>query len=196
MPSSDEERPRRFRLRLTALAAVCVVVPGALLAAVSHNSGSGSPPGTLSPADLRHLPEPGSVAPLFALRDFDGHTVSLAAYRGRPVIVTFFASWCNPCEKETPLLERARREHAAEHLGVLGVMFNDREADARAFLSRLGAHYPALVDPEGNVARAYGVQRLPITFFIGPDGKVVARGFGLTQAKWLNPPLQQLLAHP
>src|SRR5262245_7095062 len=132
MPSSDERRPPRRRL--IALAVVCIAIPAGLFFAVSHDSGSGSPPGTLSPADLRHLPEPGSAAPLFALRDFDGHTVSLSTYRGRPVIVTFFASWCNPCEKQTPLLERARREHGGQHLAVLGIMFNDREADARAFL--------------------------------------------------------------
>jgi cytochrome c biogenesis protein CcmG, thiol:disulfide interchange protein DsbE len=199
-PDGSADPPPRSRWRWILLVVACAALPAALLVAAGRDTGSHGATATgLSSAvdhvDLSHLPRPGDRAPGFTLRTLTGRRVSLAQYAGRPVVLTFFASWCNPCEKETPVLQAAVREHRAERLAVLGVMFRDRTEDARSFLRRLGATYPAADDPDGSVARAYGVVNIPVTFFIAPDGTIVTRGFGLTRSTF-PPMLDQLLAHP
>jgi cytochrome c biogenesis protein CcmG/thiol:disulfide interchange protein DsbE len=168
-------------------------VPGGLVLATMRGGDGPADAGGRSP-DLRRVPGPGDRAPDFTLRTLDGGTVSLSGYRGRPVVLTFFASWCHPCELETAHLERAWRQHRSERLAVVGIMWRDLEQDARPFLRRLGATYPALVDPGERVARAYRIPTVPVTLFIDPAGTIVARDYGLTKAEDFDPLLDRLLA--
>jgi cytochrome c biogenesis protein CcmG/thiol:disulfide interchange protein DsbE len=120
----------------------------------------------------------GSMAPDFSLTDLEGDQVSLADLRGQPVIVNFWASWCGPCVEEFPLLRAAADEHADDGLVVLGIVYQDRSGAARAFMARHGATWPALMDPDERVARAYNIFAPPETYFIGRDGRIVARQIG------------------
>jgi peroxiredoxin len=174
--------------------AVSVLVPLAVLVVALSADDDGD--ATAGPAvDLGALAAPGDVAPAFDAPGLDGGRVRLADYRGRPVILTFFASWCNPCEQEIPHLNDALAEHADDGLAVIGVNFDEALAqDSRDFRERLDATWPAGDDPDGVVAEAYGVRTLPVTFFIGPDGRIVDRGFGLTTEDALTEPLDHLLA--
>jgi peroxiredoxin len=178
--------------------AVSLLVPAGLLAAVlvARDGGGSAPPSAqLLGAPDGSMPGPGDVAPLFDQPGLDGGRVRLADYRGRPVILTFFASWCLDCEREFPLLNEALVAHADAGLAVVGVTFRDFvDADARAFRARFDATWPAATDDRSEVARAYGVRNIPVTFFIGPNGRVVARVFGITTQAALDPPLQELLA--
>jgi cytochrome c biogenesis protein CcmG, thiol:disulfide interchange protein DsbE len=108
--------------------------------------------------------------------------VSLRQYAGRPVIVNFFASWCGPCQKETPLLARfyhARRGRVA----IIGIDVNDSAAAAARFVRRAGSGYPIGADPTAATATGYGVVAIPQTFFLNAAHRIVKRSFGaVTQA--------------
>jgi thiol-disulfide isomerase/thioredoxin len=104
-----------------------------------------------------------------------GATVSLASYAGRPVVVNFFASWCAPCRRETPLLAQF---YAGEHgrVVVLGIDANDEKASALRFIAKAGVGYPVGFDPfPASVTTSYGVFALPQTFFLNARHRVVAR---------------------
>ncbi|MGH2429236.1 MAG: TlpA family protein disulfide reductase [Candidatus Limnocylindria bacterium] len=135
----------------------------------------------------------GTVAPEFALADLDGQPVRLADLRGRPVVVNFWASWCGPCVEEFPLLREAAAEHADDGLAIVGIVYEDRSEAARGFMDRMGASWPAAMDPGGRVADAYGVFGPPETFFIGRDGVVVDRQIGQFSAASLDEKLTAII---
>jgi cytochrome c biogenesis protein CcmG/thiol:disulfide interchange protein DsbE len=138
--------------------------------------------------------EVGSPAPDFQLPALDARgDVRLADYRGRPVIVNFWASWCNPCRQEFPLLRQALRDHRAERLAVIGVTYQDIPSDSRAFVEQRDATWPQGVDDGGAVADAFGVRAIPQSFFVRPDGTIAARIFGFTSEDALARPLNELL---
>lgn len=136
----------------------------------------------------------GTTAPAFAAADLDGNPVRLADLRGRPVIVNFWASWCADCVEEFPLLATALDEHEADGLAVVGIVFRDNSEAARRFMARMGAAWPAAMDPGEEIAEAYGIYGPPETFFIDADGVVVARQFGALSGDDLDRHLSRLLA--
>jgi cytochrome c biogenesis protein CcmG/thiol:disulfide interchange protein DsbE len=116
-------------------------------------------------------------APTFSTFDLDGRPVSLRDFRGRPVLVNFWASWCIPCRREFPLL----REVHGPDVTVLGVVFDDSPSAARRFMRDQAATWPALVDPQGRIAAAYEVRRkpgIPVTVAIDRNGVLVDRQIG------------------
>jgi peroxiredoxin len=117
----------------------------------------------------------GDTAPGFSTHDLTGKAVALRDYRGQTVVLNFWASWCTPCRREFPLLARV---DAREEVAVLGVIYNDTEAHARAFMRDHGGTWPGLVD-DGQIARAYRVgPGIPATIVINPDGKIRRRNLG------------------
>ena len=137
----------------------------------------------------------GQAAPNFALADLDGNPVRLSDLRGRPVIVNFWASWCGPCVEEFPMLRQAVHQHAADNVAVVGIVFRDNSEAARRFMQRMGAGWPAAMDPGEQVAQAFGIFGPPETFFIDADGVVRGRQIGqLTSQADLERQLQQAMA--
>ena len=136
----------------------------------------------------------GSEAPAFALADLDGNPIRLEDLRGRPVIVNFWASWCGPCVDEFPMLQRAAEDHRADGLAMVGIVFRDNSESARGFMKRMGASWPAAMDPGEEVAQDYGVYAPPETFFIDANGVVVARQIGSLSRVDLDRHLARLLA--
>ena len=135
----------------------------------------------------------GEPAPSFVLADLDGNPVSLADLRGRPVIVNFWASWCGPCVDEFPLLSAAAVAHESDGLAVVGIVFQDRSEAAREFLARMGATWPAAMDPGNAVATRFGIVWPPDSFFIDRDGVVVGRQIGQLTPSDLQRGLAQIL---
>lgn len=135
----------------------------------------------------------GDLAPAFALADLDGNPLRLADLRGRPVIVNFWASWCGPCVEEFPLLTSAAATYKGEGLAIVGIVFRDRSEAARAFMARMGATWPAAMDPGDAIATRFGIIGPPDTFFIDRNGVVVGRQIGQLSAADLDRGLAQIL---
>jgi cytochrome c biogenesis protein CcmG, thiol:disulfide interchange protein DsbE len=167
--SAVRRRPDLRRLPLPVLV-VGALVPLVLIALLVALRVVNAP--TESPTAI------GNVAPDFRLTDLNGDAVRLSDYRGRPVIVNFWASWCGPCIEEFPLLRDAAEAHADEGLAVIGIVYEDRSEAARDFMERNGGTWPAAMDPGGTTAAAYTIFAPPETYFIGRDGRIVARQIG------------------
>jgi len=157
------------------LIAVCVAA--SLVAIALAASGSGAP--------ARATADP--AAPTFSLPVLgqSGQKVSLGDYAGRPLIVNFFASWCEPCQKETPLLATFyRTEHGK--VAIVGLDENDVLGSAVSFTHKEGVSYPVGFDPGVIAASAYGVAGLPQTFFLDARHRIVDRVFGAVTLADIN----------
>jgi peroxiredoxin len=116
----------------------------------------------------------GRVAPDFTTQTLDGNRVRLSQYRGKPVLLNFWATWCGPCQDEMPLIQRASDIYKAQGLVVLAVNYQQTNtASMKAFLRKVGARFPAVFDPAGQIAGEYGVNvGLPVSVFIERSGTV------------------------
>jgi peroxiredoxin len=112
----------------------------------------------------------GQMAPPLRLPLVGGGEMDLGAYRGRPVILSFWATWCEPCKAEMPAFERAQQRHRDRGLAVLGVDFQEHDEEIAAFMSQIGVTFPSLVDRNGDVARQWRATGLPTTFLIDRQG--------------------------
>ena len=121
----------------------------------------------------------GRIAPATAGRTIDGRSVDIDDYRGRWVMVNFFASWCTPCRNEHPELKAFDEEHRDKGDAVLiSVTYDNDSDDASAFFAQRGGSWPVIDDPDNSIAVAYGMARVPETFVIAPNGIVVQRFAG------------------
>ena len=125
------------------------------------------------------LLEPQPASPVVGLRDLDGKPIRLADFRGRPIWINFFATWCPPCQQETPTLEKLYREHQAEGLVVLAISVQETATDdVRAYAARYGLTFPIGFDATSAVFKAYQAYGLPTQLFIDRQGVIrsVVRG--------------------
>jgi cytochrome c biogenesis protein CcmG, thiol:disulfide interchange protein DsbE len=120
----------------------------------------------------------GRAAPAFALRQVGTqNTIDVSRFKGRPVIVNFWATWCGPCWEEHPVLVANARQ-LQPNVQFLGVVFQDQESKILNFLEQRGSSYPTVVDEAGKTAIAYGVGGVPETFFLDANGVIVAKHTG------------------
>lgn len=145
-----------------------------------------------NPAEIR-TPLIGKVAPGFALRDVStGQTVDLAQFRGKPVVLNFWATWCGPCWEEHPVLV-ANARMLQPGVQFLGVVFQDEEKKILTFLDQRGSSYPTVVDDRGKTAIAYGVGGIPETYFIDAEGVIRAKYNGPMSADILQANLRKVM---
>lgn len=112
----------------------------------------------------------------------DGEPFDLADYRGRPVVLNFWASWCKPCRDEFPLLkERQETLGATDDLAVVGILYNDDPGLAQRFVDEMGAPWPTVTDPDDALAAAFRVVAPPQTYFIDGDG--ILRGIQVGEVR-------------
>lgn len=128
----------------------------------------------------------GARAPEFSAPSVDGETYRLSEQQGRPVILNFWATWCEPCRAEMPLLEARARELADAGLLIVGVNFDEPEAVVREYRDDLGLTLPLLLDPGGKIQRLYRVVAYPTTFFVGRDGLIRAVHLGVLDENILD----------
>jgi cytochrome c biogenesis protein CcmG, thiol:disulfide interchange protein DsbE len=124
-------------------------------------------------ADVRAGGTPPAPPLELPLLDGDG-TVSLASYRGKAVVLNFWASWCEPCKDEAPMLQEAWERYRDRGVVVVGVNAQDFRRDARGFAERYGLTYPILHDGRGSSLGRYGVAAFPETWWVGRNGTLVA----------------------
>jgi len=110
------------------------------------------------------------TAPAFTLQSLDAQFVSLADFRGGPVVVNFWGAWCQQCKLQLPLLAEMKRRFPA--VPIVGILYQEDPEVGRAAAAHGDVTWPTLVDPGGRVAAAYGVASAPATFFIRPDGTI------------------------
>lgn len=120
----------------------------------------------------------GSPAPALALKDLDGRSHDLANYRGKVVLINFWASWCEPCRQEMPSIQRLKTKLAGKAFAVFAVNVDEPEARVRNFLNQTQLDLPVLLDPNKAVTRNWGARVLPVTFLVGPDGRLRYRLIG------------------
>jgi peroxiredoxin len=114
----------------------------------------------------------GAPPPSFELKDITGRTHKLADYRGKVVLVNFWATWCEPCRAEMPSLQRLREKLGPAGFVVLAVNADEPEARIRKFLGETPLEFPVLLDPELKVTRSWNARVLPASFVVAPDGRV------------------------
>jgi peroxiredoxin len=128
-----------------------------------------------------HQPPLNKPAPAFSLPGLDGHPVTLADYRGRNVVVTFWASWCGPCRMEMPILrnfyERTHKEHT--DFEILAISIDTAREDAATAASELKIPFTVLHDGAGKISDQYGVDAIPTLFVIGKSGDLIYAHTGL-----------------
>ncbi|HWW67347.1 MAG TPA: TlpA disulfide reductase family protein [Solirubrobacterales bacterium] len=136
----------------------------------------------------------GEAAPAGPLPRLTGKgTGSLADYRGRWVLVNFWASWCVPCRQEAPALEEFQREHGGPRFTVLGIDTRDLSGDGQKFARQYGLTYPQLRDGDGQRAHDFGTTGVPENFLVDPRGKLRLLNRGPVTAEYLRQNVAPLL---
>ena len=149
-------------------------------------------------SDAGSSPLIGHPAPDFTLGTLGPHsgsapTIHLASLKGKPIMLNFWASWCNPCQHEAPLLQRTWQRVQSQGIIFLGIDFQDAQSDGLNFLRTYGVTYPNVVDPDGSVTINYGVSGVPETFFLDRHGIVVQKVIGELTEQTLQSNLQAIL---
>jgi len=138
----------------------------------------------------------GKQAPDFTLPTLNGTEVSLSQFRGQPVLINFWASWCLPCREEMPELVRAYESHKAEGLMILGLnlTYSDSVSDAQAFAEEFNITFPVLLDEDGAVVeRLYRIPGIPTSIFINRDGMIERIHVGIMNGKQVDRYVEEIL---
>lgn len=132
----------------------------------------------------------GKPAPNFKAATVDGEVFTLSSYKGKGVIINFWATWCGPCKAEMPDLNRMTAAHP--NLAVLGVNYQQPHQAIARFAKRTEVSFPLLVDEEGLISTRYGVMGLPTSFFVDTQGIVVGVHVGVLNEARLAPWLEKM----
>jgi cytochrome c biogenesis protein CcmG/thiol:disulfide interchange protein DsbE len=177
---------------MTALSATVLLV-GFFVIVGYFLQGRSSGPQTVRAASVKPDKER-HTAPEFTLKDADGKTVHLADYKGKVVLLDFWATWCPPCKVEIPWFMDIERKNKDKGFAVLGVAMDDNGwEDVKPFLSEMKVNYRVVVGDD-DIAKAYGgVEDLPTTFLIDRQGKIAAIHLGLASRKDFEDGVEELL---
>jgi peroxiredoxin len=115
----------------------------------------------------------GDEAPDFVLTDLNGKQHRLSDYRGKGVFLNFWGTWCKPCEKEMPYINKQYEVYKNKGVEVLAVNVGESELSVKKFVERLGLTFPIVIDKQDQVMNAYDIGPLPATFLIDKNGKIV-----------------------
>jgi thiol-disulfide isomerase/thioredoxin len=136
-------------------------------------------------------PWTGGATPPLELTDLENGKHRLADYRGKVVLVNFWATWCVPCREEMPSIERLRASLEGRPFVVLAVNLAEPESRIRKFLETVPRRFTVLLDRDGQSARAWQARVLPATYIVGPDGRVRYRHVG--ELDWSKPEVRELI---
>jgi thiol-disulfide isomerase/thioredoxin len=201
---------RQIAVAVLAIAAVAVV-----LVLVTRPLGSSQPIGPNDPRATQFVLDPnasigvreGAIAPelevvlgdgsTYRLADLDGHPVRLADLRGKGVWINFWASWCPPCQSETPVLRELAEKYADRGIVVIGISVQETsEADVRAYAERYKLGYTIAADVSGHIFRLYRPPGLPTQVFVGPDGAIRSIVLAPLSATAADAQIQAILPKP
>ena len=181
------QRRKAEQARLQQMKLTLVPDASAASAASAPDDAAGA---AIASSEENSTPLDGKIAPAFTLQDLNGNKVSLSSYKGRPLVVDFWATWCGPCKVEIPWFEKLHDQYRSQGLEIIGISADDLDKDDPAklftekrdiadFASKMHMNYPVLLDG-GSLENQYGgLDALPTTFFIDRNGKIVASTIGL-----------------
>lgn len=149
--------------------------------------------GTLPLGEQAELTKDMGPAPNFVVKIIDGRKVSLKDFKGKPLIINFWASWCPPCREETPLLVETAKRYKGR-VDFLGIVFQDTVANVRQFYSEFDIPYPSAVDPTEAASQAYKITGVPETFFIDAKGHLRGQVIGAINKETLTKMIDETLA--
>lgn len=153
-----DKKRKRFFIRLIILIIMC----GAIVFTI-YNSLT---------KEKREVLQVGDTAPDFALVDMNGKTHQLTEYKGQGVFLNFWGTWCKPCEREFPIIDKYYQEYQDEGIQVLAVNIAESDFAVNNFVERKGLTFPVLIDKSKSVMSAYNINPLPTTVLINPEGKI------------------------
>ena len=184
-PDENPNRPREYHGRRTLVVGLLVVGAAAAALWLGLSGGGGGPtlvgsfgladfPAYLNPDDQRVAVEIGALAPDFELETIDGERFRLSDWRGHPLLINFWASWCGPCRREVPVLVRLQEQHRQAGLVIIGVNIEEARGPAQNFVDEFGINYPVPMDFGGSVTRRYLQIGPPNSIFVRPDGVIAS----------------------
>jgi len=132
-------------------------------------------------------------APNFTLALLDGKSFQFSDYKGKPVLINFFASWCLPCREEMPVLEKIVREYQPKGVVFLGIAVDDTEEKMKEFIKRYGVTFPVGLDKTAETQKAFGLYGIPTTYFIDKKGVINYFHSGVVTEELLQHELDKLL---
>ena len=112
------------------------------------------------------------LAPNFTLKLIDGKDFHLSDYKGKPVLINFFASWCLPCREEMPTLEKVVHEYGPKGVVFLGIAVDDTETKMKDFITKYGVTFPVGLDKTAEIQKSFGIYGIPTTYFIDKQGVI------------------------
>jgi thiol-disulfide isomerase/thioredoxin len=180
-------RQRNVAVLIVVIAAIAIMlITGQFLVRKNQRSGAVNGGG----------PAPGATAPDFSLQSLDGRAVRLSDFRGKAVLLNFWATWCQPCKLEMPWFVELEKQYGPQGLQILGVAMDDSGKDNIAKFARdLGVNYPVLLGQESVGDQYGGLEYLPTSFYIDRNGKVVQRVFGLRSRSDIEDWVKEALNH-
>ena len=181
-------------MRRFAIPAIAVAVAAGLLAllafGVAHQGTSSSIDASVARGDFPTVPNARTQLPILG----SSRTESIADLHGKVVVLNVFASWCQPCVAEAPILEQQQRRIVKDNATVLGVTYLDNSSDSEQFVREHGITYPVIRDVSGSFVKSFGTDGVPETFVINRQGKIVALRRYQLAGTWLQQTMTQILA--
>jgi peroxiredoxin len=132
-------------------------------------------------------------APDFVLRDIEGRQKGLTDFKGKVILLNFWATWCPGCREEMPSLEKLWEKFRAKGVVVVAIAIDRSREEVKSFATDLGLTFPILLDLEGVVRKDYEITALPMTYIIGKDGKISGRMYG--DRDWAGENADMLMDH-
>ncbi|WP_335869770.1 thiol-disulfide oxidoreductase ResA [Bacillus sp. 2205SS5-2] len=153
-----QKKQKRLLMRSIILAILLAAVGYTLYASITKDS--------------RDMIKIGKPAPNFMLTDLEGNSHTLSDYKGQGVMVNFWGTYCKPCEKEMPAMDRQYQVFQDQGIEILAVNVGESKYLVEKFAKKYDLSFPVVTDVEGDVQDAYGVYNLPVTFLVNPDGNI------------------------
>jgi peroxiredoxin len=187
-PTPAATAPRGIQRDIAVIVVIVVVVLAMLFAGKYLKRTSA--PSVSAAGSVSGLP-----APDFALKDVNGHAFRLSDLRGKAVVLNFWATWCPPCKIEIPWFVDLQKQYGPEGLQIVGVDMDDnaKPEEIAAFVKNMSINYTVLMGNDQVGDQYGGVQALPTTFYIGRDGKLVSRVYGLVSHSEVESNIQAAL---
>jgi thiol-disulfide isomerase/thioredoxin len=153
---------------------------------------SGKPDRSSAEAKVPFAPELDSRAPDFMLVTSSGRAIRLSEFRGRPVLINFWASWCGPCRIEMPTIQERYENFEGAGLVVLAINFDESSDVVAAYGQALGLSFPLVLDPGGEIQKLYRIRSYPTSFFIDSNGIIRAQHIGVMTGNQLDDNLARI----